>query len=107
MKAITNYTVDNRTFTIVALEESAINELKYGAVEDKYIDVNGKLTKQLNGLQVFASETVEQVKERINTQVIIDNYVSEGYNPYTAVLLAHGMDLETAIELGNKINATL
>ena len=72
MKLITTYTELNRTFYIVK------NEAGYWAIEDKYVDENGKLLKQFNGITGLRSDTVSECLSRTSTQIKVDYYISEG-----------------------------
>lgn len=55
---ITKYHVNDRTFYIIKKDEF------YLAIEDKYIDENGKINKRLNGMQMNASKDMNTTIER-------------------------------------------
>lgn len=56
----------------------------YGAINYKYIDENGRLTRQLNGLQMKIGDSVEKV---INNVLFAEKF---------RALIAQGMSLEEA-----------
>lgn len=73
MKTIINtYTVRERNFTIVFDNEY------YLAIEDCYIDENGRLNQKLNGLTAHASETLDACLESVREQVEIAYLMENG-----------------------------
>lgn len=62
----------DRNFTIVKKDNY------YCAIEDKYIDENGKMKCRLNGLQMYASEVLDETIKRVQYSVDIDYYISQG-----------------------------
>ena len=50
----------------------------YCAIEDKYIDESGKMNCTLNGLQMFASEVLEETIKRVQNSVDVNYYISQG-----------------------------
>lgn len=56
----------------------------YVAIEDKFIDENGRLTKQMNGLQMKANKSLERTIEEAKQEVDIDELVSQGMNQLEA-----------------------
>ena len=62
----------DRNFTIVKKEDY------YCAIEDKYIDVNGKMKCRLNVLQMFASVVLEETIKRVQDSVDIEYYITQG-----------------------------
>ena len=83
---ITKYHVNSRTFYIVKKDEY------YLAIEDKYIDENGKLNKRLNGIQMNASKDMNTTIERTRKQVEVDRLVAEcGFTLNEALVQAFGI----------------
>ena len=66
MKVITKLIYRDRTFLIVS------NAGYYMAVEDKYIDENGKTNKNLNGLELHADDTLLGCKNKVKMSVEYD-----------------------------------
>ena len=71
---IKNYVVRDRHFTIV------LDGGLYQAIEDKYIDENGRLTKTLYGHQTFANEDLNMCLNNTKNMVEIDYLVSRGHS---------------------------
>lgn len=71
---IKNYTVRDRHFTIV------LDDVYYQAIEDKYIDENGRLTKTLYGHQTFADRDLNMCLKNTKNMVEIDYLVSQGHS---------------------------
>jgi hypothetical protein len=66
MKAITKLTYRDRTFLIVSYERY------YMAIEEKYIDENGKTNKALNGLELHVDDTILGCKNKAKMSVEYD-----------------------------------
>lgn len=102
IRVITTYVEGNESFKIC---EGFIEETRRKvicAINVKYIE-NGKLTKALNGADMNVSDTVEECINRVHTSLEIKRFEAMGYNPFTAVLLAHGYSEDEAIEKGNRM----
>lgn len=76
MKKVTTYIRDGRKFEIV--KDKRNGEWWYMAIEEKYIDDDGKLNTPLNGLQMSASRTMEQCIELTTKRVDYEAYIAEG-----------------------------
>lgn len=74
MKSITTLIVRDRRFEIVLKDEH------YCAVEDKYIDADGRLNTALNGLQMHASKSLEQCVDLTRTCVEVEYLEENGYS---------------------------
>ena len=70
---IKNFVVRNRNFTVVKNEQDF-----YCAIEDKYI-TDGRLNRQLNGFQMYASKDLNDCLNTCKTQVEVEYLVSNGY----------------------------
>ncbi len=73
---VKTYHYRNNDYVIVkGLHDGIIRAVNY-----KYIDSDGKLTKQLNGLEMFCdhnANTVNDIIRRINNKLDWDNYLIE------------------------------
>ncbi len=69
---VKKYVVRDREFTIVKHEDM------YCAIENKYIDKDGRLTEKLNGLQMNASEDLRQCLRLTKDAVDTDYYRAQG-----------------------------
>ena len=68
------FTYKNRVFTIAERKQDGI----IVAIEDKYIDENGRLTTALNGFNLLAdrrANTVPEIIERIYERVDYDEFM--------------------------------
>lgn len=82
IKNVTNLIVRGREFKIIYNNKYG----KFLAIEDKYLDENGCLTKTLNGLQMHASETVEDCVKSVRMEVEAEYLVKEkGYDMLAAM----------------------
>lgn len=80
MQHITTFYARTESFVIVKNPEGY-----YLAINTKYIDNNGKLTRPLNGLQMNASKDLEQCITSTRVQVNADYYMSCGMDILTAL----------------------
>lgn len=69
---IETFSARNRHFTIVKDEQGF-----YNAIEDKYIDKDGKLTKTLYGYQTFANKDLNKCLQTTKNQIEIDYLIDE------------------------------
>ena len=96
MKFITMYTRKERTFAIVR------HDGRYCAIEDKYIDADGKLTKTLNGLQMYASISYDECVEHVKNTIDIDDMIANGYTRAQALVKVYNLD-PSMIEVLEKV----
>jgi hypothetical protein len=73
MKRITTLHVEGHAFEIVYYKNY------YCAIDHKYIDDDGRLTQQLNGLQTFASKTKQECIDRACKYIQIEQMQNEGF----------------------------
>ena len=66
MRVITKLTYRDRTFLIVSYKRY------YMAIEEKYIDENGKTNKALNGLELHVDDTILGCKNKAKMSVEYD-----------------------------------
>lgn len=85
MKRITTYIELGRTFEICKMTGAGERD-GYWAFEDKYIDENGRLAKQFNGISGFHSETLKECIKRVSDQIKIDALVEAGMDVTEAAI---------------------
>lgn len=51
---------------------------KFGAINNNYLDEHGKTKVQLNGGQVFLSDTIEGLKQKITIHYQFEEWLNEG-----------------------------
>ena len=83
---VRNYEVRNRHFVIVK-----DNNGYYEAIEDKYIDENGKLTKQLSGLEMNGSHNLNLCLQNVKNSVEMEYLESQGYTKAEAYATVFNM----------------
>lgn len=100
MKRITTLYTNGRKFEIVLFENM------YCAVEDKYIDKDGKLNTKLNGLQMHAAGTVERCVEMTKIDCEVDELITSGIDALVAsIMVTANVTFEEATEMRNKAMA--
>lgn len=62
----------------------------FWAIREERIDRNGRLTRQVNGLEGMMSETLEECRERVKDQVAVDELVSQGVHVAVACVMVLG-----------------
>ena len=84
---VRNYEVRNRHFVIVK-----DNNGYYEAIEDKYLDSEGKLTKRLNGFDMHAYKDLNQTLNSVKNWVEIEYLEKEeGYTRAKAIATVFNM----------------
>lgn len=78
MKHITTFMARNKKFEVVQDEKG------FWAIEDKYI-TNGKLNRQINGIQGHLRETLEDCLETARISAEVDYLISNGVNAKEAI----------------------
>ena len=103
MKTITTLNTVGREFTIVFDNE------QFMAVENKYIDATGKLTKALTNFELGASEDldvcIEKTIKRCEHEKKVAELVAAGEDAGVATLMASGFSRESALELAAQLKA--
>lgn len=72
---IRHFTERGRNFVIVQDKEGF-----FLAIEDKYIDENGKLTKTLYGHQMCANRDLDECLKTLHNHIETDYLLSQGYS---------------------------
>ena len=72
------FVMDDRRFTITK------HGNHYVAIEDKYIDKDGRLNTTLTGWQLNAAETVDECIENTKRMVEMDSYKAQGMSDMEA-----------------------
>ena len=80
MKQITTLFARDRKFYIVQNADGY-----YLAIEDIYVDADGKLNKQLNGITMKANKILAECLEEVRTQVEVDYLVANGMELMEAI----------------------
>lgn len=91
---INDFSCRGRHFTIVH------DGIYYLAIENKYI-TNGRLNKKLNGLEMSASDTLEQCVEQTKNKCDMKYYTDNGMTPGEAMVKIFGIPAEFAEEINN------
>lgn len=77
-----------RNFTIVH------HQGMYCAIEDKYIDADGKVNQALNGFQMNASKIIEECVQRTLDRVETDYLIDAGYTKAQAFAKVNNLPVE-------------
>ena len=83
---IKNFVVRDRHFVIVKNEDDF-----YLAIEDKYIGINGRLNKALNGFQMYANKDLNDCLNTCKRQVEIEYLEVQGYSKAEAFGIVFGI----------------
>ena len=90
LKVVTKYFIRGTEYLIVTADHfngDTQNRIKYAGIKREYI-TDGKINRVLNGFQMFASETVEEVIERITDAEEVNYLIeSEGLDNMEACLV--------------------
>lgn len=97
MKAITTYIRGNRSFKIV--KEMQNGEYWYMAIEDKYIDEDGRLNTSLNGGQMNASKDMNTCIDRVTKMVDFEYFKSQGMSDAEAFAETFHLPLHVCEEM--------
>lgn len=63
-------------------------EVYYVAIDTDYVDDNGRVTRELNGLQVYLSSTLNGTIEAVKQAMDTIHYMQQGYRPEVAAYIA-------------------
>ncbi len=67
----------------------------YLAVDTKYLDRNGRVTRKLNGLQMHAAKSFDECINKTKFAVKVDELVAQGINQFVAnVMVSTGKKRE-------------
>ena len=83
--------VRNRHFVVIQNDDGF-----YLAIEDKYLDERGRLTKTLNGGQMCASKDLKTCLTSVRDRVEIDYLLDMGATKAEAFSIVAGVPLEVA-----------
>ncbi len=98
MKTVTkDFTYRGRHFAIIK------HEGHYCAIDYKFIDSSGKLTKELHGGQMFASKDLPQCMENIKNALDLEHYVGQGMTKGEAMCKVFNLPIEMAGKLNDVI----
>lgn len=74
--------------TYVLTSAEVKGEIKYFAINYKYLDDEGKLTKELCGLEMFMQDTMADTMKRVEEYHKMREYMAQGYSDAEAACLA-------------------
>lgn len=95
VKVITrHFLYKGRDFAIVYLPQAE----KYGAIENSNITEEGKLRKEMNGIQMHLNETVEDVIASVKQTADIDELIAAGYTKARAIATVFGFAYTPELE---------
>ena len=80
MNIITAIKSRDRKFYVVLFEGY------YCAIEDTYLDGEGRLNSTLNGIQMLASDTKDECISRVMSKIEIEHLVDLGVDPLEATM---------------------
>jgi len=86
MTIIKSFKVRDRHFTIV------LDKGFYQAIENKYIDENGRLTQTLWGHQTFANKDLNECLKGVQNKVEMDYLIANGYTKAQAFVKVFNID---------------
>ena len=89
---VDNYEVMGRKFTI------CYRDGMYIAIEDCYIDESGKLTQELNGIQMYANKNLDDCLEQVRKQVEIQSLTINGVDIASAFCMVYNIPLTPEIQ---------
>lgn len=85
MRLITWYISRGRRFAICEVQGRGAED-GYWAFEDTDIDEDGKLRRQVNGIQGHHSPTIRETVERVSQQIRVDEMVAGGMDRMEAAI---------------------
>ena len=71
---------------------------KYGAIDHKYIK-DGKLTRELNGLQLFLHDRLSITIQAVKNMEDVNFYTGNGYTKYQALCEVFGLEYKPENEV--------
>lgn len=74
--------------TYVLTKADVNGEMKYFAINYKYLDEEGRLKKTLNGLEMFMQDTMDDTMKRVEEYHKMLEYLKDGYSDAEAACLA-------------------
>ena len=61
---------------------------RYGVIDHDNVDKNGKLIKEVNGIQMLLSDTVSELIERVGYRARTNQLVAQGIDRTVAAIMA-------------------
>ena len=83
---INHYETRGRVFTIVN------DQGKFLAIDNKYLDEEGRTKVSLNGFQMHAADTLKDCIENANRACWMEDLMSEGFSKAEAFCTVNGME---------------
>ncbi len=69
-----------------------LEDKPYGAISSKYLDSEGKLNQELNGLQMHISSCIDGCISNIKFEKRYESLINSGVSKWKALALASGID---------------
>lgn len=85
MKMITKLVVGDRGFFLVKHMDH------YCAIDEKYVDADGRINTPLNGLMMMADRDLDKCITKVRRQVAIDELIAKGMPELDAVMKVFGV----------------
>lgn len=102
---VTTYSVGNRKFEMLKANVDGLG-VRYFAIDHQYIDKNWKLTKELNGLEMCMSESLQECMDEVNRMINRENFAKQHKcSELVASLVMNGMPMKQARKLEKDILA--
>lgn len=98
---ITTLVYKNNTFKIVRTVKD--NENWYCAIDIKYLDANGVLTKALNGIQMHADRDLNRCIEHTKFAVDVEELKAQGINFMVAIEMLHTGKTREEVEANEEL----
>ncbi len=78
-----NFTsIDGKHYYIV--ETKVEDKIRYGVIDHDNVDKDGRLKKNVNGIQMLLSETISELIERVAQRYRVNRLVDQGVNRMVA-----------------------
>lgn len=77
VKKVSTLVVRNKKFHVISFEQNG--EKLFGAIDFDYV-TNGKINRELNGVQMHVSKDLAQCIEYARTSVEFDYFIAQGYD---------------------------
>ena len=75
VKHITTYQEGERKFLILKDEQG-----KFWAIEEQFVDEQGKLTQEINGITGLRSNSAQEAIERAHQRIVYQGLIAQGYS---------------------------
>lgn len=102
---ITTYCVGTRKFEMLKATVPNLG-VRYFAIDHKYIDKDWRLTKDLNGVEMCMSESLQECMDEVNRMINRENFAKQHKcSELVASLVMNGMPMKQARKLEKDVLA--